>query len=312
MFDVLIIGNFMSSTYKADKLWHGLIGCIMLLILNGCNLNNSNNNTLNLQSKYIQIGNQNIHYLQTNNNQGSPIVLLTGVGTTSSFWNQNFINCLAQNHQLYLLDYPGTRSTVTAGESISVEYFATITNDFVQQKRLQNPSLLGWSIGGSIALQASFFNGGLYKHLYLLSGYIPTGQNIFYSFSPHSPFKNSNDVLNYVFNNNLYAYTVHQLNFYSMQLISQDVPDIFTSSEYLQEEMSSLITWGNNQSGVTSFKLSIVPATFIIPDNDTIINENVANVVIESYNGSKNIIHVNNSGHDVSLQYPEQVCSYIN
>lgn len=302
----------MSSTYKTGNLWYGVIGCIMLFMLYGCSSNDSNNNTLNLQSKYIQIGNQNIHYLQTNNNQNNPIVLLAGVGTTSNFWNQNFINCLAEHHQLYLLDYPGIKSTIAEGESVSVEYFATITNDFVRLEKLKNPSLIGWSMGGSVALQASFTGNNLYQHLYSLSGYVPTGQNILYPFPPHPPFKNDSDVFNYVFNNNLYAYAVNQLNFYSMQLISSNVANVFTSSQYLQNEMSSLIAWGNNQSNVMNFKLSTIPATFIIPDNDTIINEAAAIIEIESYGGSKNIIHVKNSGHDVSLQYPEQICNYIN
>lgn len=296
-----------------DKCVFSIIFISNLLILSSCNSSSSNGNTTvsNLQSQYMQIGNQSIHYFQTNNIQDTPILLLTGVGTTSSFWNKNFINCLALSHQVFLLDYPGIKSTIAPGESATVEYFAKITNDFVTIKGIRNPSLIGWSMGGSVALQASFLNSSLYNHLYLLSAYVPIGQNISNPFPPHPPFKNSDDIMNYVYNNNLYDYTTNQLNFYSNQLISTKIADIFPSSKYTEEQMSNTIIWGNTQNAINNFKQSTTPATFIIPDNDTIINESEAQVGINNYGGAKEIINVVNSGHDSSLQHPEEVCNYI-
>lgn len=281
-----------------------------VLILGSCNSSSSNSNS-NLQSQYIQIGTQTLHYFQTNNFQNTPIVLLTGVGTTSSFWSKSFIDCLSKSHQVYLLDYPGIQSKVASNGSISVEYFAKIANDFIIAKGIKKPALIGWSMGGSIALQASFLNDNLYQHLYLLSAYVPTGVNISNPFPPHPPFKNDADIMNYVYTNNLYGYTPAQLDFYSNQLISTKIADIFPSSKYTEDEISNMIEWGNTQSIVTNFKQSTVPVTFIIPDNDTIINEAEAKAGISNYTGNKNIISIANSGHDVSLQHPEQVCNNI-
>lgn len=257
--------------------------------------------------------NPNIHYFEINpNNSKDSLILLTGVGTTAKFWSKKFIMCLSQKHQVFVLDYPGIKSSLDANKIISVDYFSQTVNDFVIQQHLSKPTLIGWSMGGSIALDASFKNPNSYKKLYILAGYIPMGENLLQPFPKHPIFTSGNDVFNFVFANNIYSYSPNQVDMYKQQLLSDNVWETFPSIKYTKAQISSTGTWGNDIKNINSFKTAKTPATFIIPDKDTIINENKALLGINQYGGPKSIVHIANSGHDVALQEPNKVCDYIN
>lgn len=259
-----------------------------------------------LQEHHQIVGTQNIHYYQSQGqSKGSPIVLLTGVGTTGAFWNRTLIDCLAENHTVYILDYPEIQST------ISVNYFASIVNLFIKQNNLLDAELIGWSMGGSVALEASFIEPSLYKKLFLLSAYIPTGANISYPFPTHPAFRNDQDVLNYVFQNNLANYQPSKLDFYREQLIKHEVSALFPSSSYTLAELDSILSWGNTTLATNQFRNSRVPAVFLVPTNDRIIQEDLALKTIQHYGNLDRILSISGSGHDVSLQEPLTVCRLV-
>jgi pimeloyl-ACP methyl ester carboxylesterase len=301
----------MSKFIRNKNLIYLVVLLITTSILTSCNSEVQAQND-QIQSKYTELGTQRVHYFEVNKTNNNPIILLTGVGTTSSFWNKNFIMCLAKSHHLYILDYPGIKSSVPPNESITVEYFAKTTNNFVTKLNIQHPQLIGWSMGGSNILETSFQAPNIYNHLYLISAYVPSGENISYPFPEHEPFKTNDDILNYVYTNNIHDYDTSQLNLYTNQLISKEITEIFPSLEYTNNEIENMITWGNKLNTIDNFKKSTVSATFIIPDHDTVINEAKSKLAIANYGGKKKVIVVQDSGHDVSLQYPDETCNLIN
>lgn len=265
-------------------------------------------------SQYLQIDNKSIHYYQlgAENQNESPVILLTGVGTSGDFWNVNFVKCLAKNRSVYILDYPAINSYQPFESSyITIKNFAFMTNQFVTKLNLHKPILVGWSMGGSVALEASFIDSRLYASLYILAGYIPVGYNILNPFPPHPPFKTESDVMNYVFSSNIHDYSIESLDFYLNQLISTDLTKLFPNDEYTTLEINALVAWGFQAEVAQQFRKTKVPAVFFIPESDMVINQNES--VLETINqyGKLESVYRVNTGHDLSLEDPEGVCKSI-
>ncbi|AUR51078.1 hypothetical protein CUN60_01735 [Aquella oligotrophica] len=265
-----------------------------------------------LYSNLININGHQIHYYQTGT-RGEPIVLLTGYATTSNFWSKEFISCLATNHKVYLFDYQGINTASTYDVSkLSIKSMASDVNQLVSKLNLKNAQLLGWSMGGAIALEASFQSPNLYQNLILLAPVLPTGgkTKLIQPMPEHAPFKTDSDVLNYVLNNNLYNYQTDNLKYYKSQFIQSKLEEIFPEKLVRDAQGKAMGEWVVNLAVGEQFKIATTPATFYLPTNDTIINQDTALAIAKEYpNGT--IIKVKNSGHAIALQTPDTLCTNI-
>lgn len=266
----------------------------------------------NLNSSLVNINGHQIHYYQTGD-KGIPIVLLTGYATTSNFWNKQFISCLANSHKVYLFDYQGINTNNKSDISkLSIKSMARDVNKFTKMLNLKNPQLLGWSMGGSIALEASFQDPQQYEKLILLAPALPTTGKVKLSqpMPEHATFKSDNDVLNYVLNNNLYDYNSDKLEDYKSQFIQSKLEQIFPDKPVREAQTKAIREWTMNPSVSEQFKVATTPVVFYLPEKDTILNQNLALPIAKEYtNGT--IIQVKNSGHAVAWQIPENLCKSI-
>lgn len=261
-----------------------------------------------LSSHTVTIDNHPLHYYQMGNT-GSPLVLLTGYATTSNFWPQDFVDCLAQRHRVYLIDYRGINTTESSfKENISINSMAKDTNQFVKQLNLKNVSLIGWSMGGAVALTAS--NNHQYQKLYLLAPLLPTSQPILYPFKTHNEFKSESDVLNYVFANNLYGYESAELNKQQSRFINPQLKTLFPSGEIIAKQSLAISQWQYESQNIREFYHNPTSVTFWLPQQDSIINEKIAESVIKGYT-NKTIYNVKTSGHAVAWQDSMGICKAI-
>jgi pimeloyl-ACP methyl ester carboxylesterase len=267
---------------------------------------------MNLNSNLVNINGHQIHYYQAGNS-GSAIVLLTGYATTSNFWNKEFIQCLAQNHQVFLFDYQGInthdKSDLTG---LSINSMAKDVNALTKKLKLKNPQLLGWSMGGAIALEASFLSPQLYKQLYLLAPVVPNrGQSkLSFPMPEHPPFKSDSDVMSYVFNNNLYDYQPDNVSTLSNNFIQNGLEQVFPNKPVREAQSKAIANWVSSVKSDAQFRQATAPAVFYIPDHDQIINQTVALPIILQYPNAT-VIQVKNSGHAVAWQIPQQLCKSI-
>lgn len=263
-------------------------------------------------SKMVTINGQKIHYYQAGNKVGErPFILLTGYATTSNFWNKDFVQCLAKDHTVYLLDYAGINSPDKAPTTISIQTMAKGVNSFTAKLRLKKPALIGWSMGGAVALQTSFYAANRYNHLYLLAPVVPTTESgLVNRAKKYGGFSSGDDVLDYVFNRNLFDYNRSELDQYKSQFINNQVIGLFPSIDIIKKQAQAIDQWQMSKNNITKFNNSVVPATFYLPENDAIINQGIALRSIENYPNSM-IIMVKNSGHAVSFQKPIPICQNI-
>ena len=267
---------------------------------------------VDLFSNQIKLNGHLLHYYKAGD-RGQPIILLTGYATTSNFWNRQFISCLATNHQVYLFDYQGINTPDKADLSkMSIQSMAKDVNAMVSKLNIHRPLLLGWSMGGAVTLEASFMAPDLYEQIYLLSPVVPTEgkSRLSLPMPEHPVFKSDNDVISYVFNNNLYNYNPDDVTELRKEFIQNGLEQIFPSKQVRDAQGRAIATWISSKMVREQFNNATTPAVFYIPDHDRILDSNVALPIAKEYRNAS-IIQVKNSGHAVAWQIPEQLCKSI-
>lgn len=92
-----------------------------------------------------------INYKDYGNKEGTPIIYLHG-------WGQNIemmepiAKPFQKNHRLVILDLPGFGASEEPKEIWSLEDFVEMLHALLQELHIENPSLIGHSFGGKIAL----------------------------------------------------------------------------------------------------------------------------------------------------------------
>ena len=81
---------------------------------------------------------------------GSPLLLITGFGASMDDWPPSFVDTLAGQHEVIVLDNAGVGQTSAAASS-SITAMADQTSDLMSALHLRRSAVLGWSMGGMIA-----------------------------------------------------------------------------------------------------------------------------------------------------------------
>ncbi len=99
--------------------------------------------------------------------QGRPLVLLHGWSMTHAVFNE-LTDLLAENFQLLVPDLPGHGGTDPV-EPCSLSSFSQVLASWLNTLGLEQVDLLGWSLGGQVAMQFSFEQAHLVRRLMLIS-----------------------------------------------------------------------------------------------------------------------------------------------
>lgn len=84
---------------------------------------------------------------------GKPLLLFPGFGCTAQIWD-GVVEELSENHELHLFTFAGFGGVAP----IEMPWFATIKDqiaDYVQDNKLEKPTLIGHSLGGTLGLWLS-------------------------------------------------------------------------------------------------------------------------------------------------------------
>ncbi len=83
---------------------------------------------------------------------GSPIILLHGWGVDSSCFD-DLMDSLKEKYQVFAIDLPGFGKSVEPSDYYVLEDYVGLVEQFVNDKKLANPIILGHSFGGRIAIR---------------------------------------------------------------------------------------------------------------------------------------------------------------
>ena len=94
-----------------------------------------------------------VHYVEAG--QGSPVVLLHGLGASVAAWREN-IGPLAERHRVYAVDLPGHGDSEKPDElSYSLPSMTNFTKSLVEALGHKQAAFAGSSIGGGLALMTA-------------------------------------------------------------------------------------------------------------------------------------------------------------
>ena len=100
---------------------------------------------------------------------GPPLVLLNGFAATKDDWDPAFLDALAADHELVLLDHRGMGESADGGGPFTVEDLADDAADAIDALELDRAAVLGWSMGGYVALSLARRHPERVERLVLLS-----------------------------------------------------------------------------------------------------------------------------------------------
>jgi pimeloyl-ACP methyl ester carboxylesterase len=113
------------------------------------------------------IGNRTMAYRRVGS--GPPLVVLNGFAATKDDWDPTFLAHLASERELVLLDNRGMGESSNDGEGFTIRDLAEDVAGVIEALDLGRPAVLGWSMGGFVALALARGRPGLVAKLVLLS-----------------------------------------------------------------------------------------------------------------------------------------------
>ncbi|WP_046746072.1 alpha/beta fold hydrolase [Kordia zhangzhouensis] len=114
--------------------------------------------------------------------KGDPILLFPGFSCTADVWDET-VKELSKTHECHVFTFAGFGNV----PAIDSPWLETIKNDvskYVARKKLAKPTIIGHSMGGSLALWLASSNSNVYKQLIIVDGLASIGALMIPNFSP--------------------------------------------------------------------------------------------------------------------------------
>ena len=98
---------------------------------------------------------------------GPDLLLISGQDGTLSWWSQTLLSDLSGHYRVTVFDLPGVGYSGTV-DQLSLSWLADMTAGFALTVGLSHPMVLGWGLGGQIALSLAERHPGLASSLILV------------------------------------------------------------------------------------------------------------------------------------------------
>ncbi|HET9092454.1 MAG TPA: alpha/beta hydrolase [Acidimicrobiales bacterium] len=109
---------------------------------------------------------------------GKPLVLIPGQDASMAWWSPPVLQTLAQHYAVTVFDPPGVGYSGPPSSGPSVQSFADVTAGLIGELGLKDPVVLGWGMGGQVALALAERHPGLAGDLVLLDTGIASAQSV--------------------------------------------------------------------------------------------------------------------------------------
>ena len=109
---------------------------------------------------------------------GPPLLLITGYGGTLDSWAPQFIDALAQHHQVVTIENAGIGKTENLPAPLTIDAMANQTSALIDALRLGRTDLLGWSMGSMIAQALAVLHPDHVHRLILCASYPGNGTTV--------------------------------------------------------------------------------------------------------------------------------------
>lgn len=104
-----------------------------------------------LRSGFVKVGRLSVHH--THGGQGSPVLLIHGLGSSGYIEWRFTMPALARAHRVFAPDLPGFGRSQKPRARYGIRYFARVLDRYMEGRRLSSAAVVGTSLGGRIALE---------------------------------------------------------------------------------------------------------------------------------------------------------------
>lgn len=118
---------------------------------------------------YLNLPNDRIFYLEENAASPSTVLLLHGLGADSSSWSLQIPELTAAGYRVIAPDIPGFGQSSPPAGAISIKKLAQILSCVCRDLNLARFSLVGLSMGGTVALQLTLDHPSIVQKLVLVN-----------------------------------------------------------------------------------------------------------------------------------------------
>jgi pimeloyl-ACP methyl ester carboxylesterase len=109
-----------------------------------------------VQSKYVDLGSNRLHYYEaapTGGGPGTPLLLIHGLGARGEDWSNLIPGFAANGFHVYVPDLLGYGKSSRPDVDYSIALEESIIIQFMQAMHLPRANVVGWSMGGWIAMR---------------------------------------------------------------------------------------------------------------------------------------------------------------
>ena len=286
------------------------------------NLNNSNTTqSVSIQDMPLEkvlVGDIDIAYKMLG--MGDTVLLISTAQGDMNAWDQSLLDTLSANHTVIVFNNRGVGNTSTGTKPFSIQQFANDTSGLMNALKIQNASVLGYSLGSFVAQQLAVTYPEKVNSLVLIASSCGGKESI-----PANP-RNLEmvvDMINKVANGTLVPSEQVKdiislglgsgwLKLHSDILEITSLPDakyLFPSitPENNLKQLNAAQKWFAKDDGVCEELAKISVPTLILTGTDD-VNVPTKNslIIAEKIFGSW-LIQMKNAGHQITAQYPDEI-----
>jgi len=255
----------------------------------------------------IKIADIDVNYEETGS--GKPLVLIMGFTGTIESWVPAFVGHLAAGSRVIMFDNRGTGGTSEGAGAFTIAQFADDTAGFMQGLGLEKADILGWSMGGFIALELATKHPDLVGDLVLVSSYCGGENSV-----PIDP-EMMNAMANMSGSNRDIASRHLELLFPRKwqednaavveQLLS--IPVVFPPVEVIEKQLSAMNGWPGLWSRLPDVKS---PALVLCGTDDVVISPENSKIMAGRLPDAR-LVRLEGCGHGAIFQEPEKSAGII-
>lgn len=108
---------------------------------------------------------------------GKPLVLLEGEDSSMSWWSPALLRQLSGHYRVTLFDLPGVGYSGPPRGPVTIDLLADLSAGVISELGLANPVVLGWGLGGQVALALAERHPALVSDLVLVDTGVPVGKS---------------------------------------------------------------------------------------------------------------------------------------
>lgn len=235
--------------------------------------------------------------------RGRPLLMLPGFNMSMYSFGKPFLQELSKSYEIFLVDYPGIGSSSWTSGDFNAKDLAALFAEFTEFLKLPPVALLGFSLGGSIALQMAISYPHALSHLILIAT-DPGGQRALMADPKvlskilNSPVKHAS----ILFREDLIPKYLSLLN---TSILEEKIPELV-----INEEKRFYHEWYQNNQIFSQLSLITLPTLIISGEDDLVVPTHNARTLGAHIKNSR-LTLIPSAGHGILYQCPEEVASHI-